>query len=279
MKILITGSSGFIGNTLVEQLKENNEVILIDKVKQGEKENFFKINLLKPELIETAIETFKITPIDILIHCASILATKENNKDINLLYNNLKITESVVKIAQVLKPKKIINFSTIGVYPNLDGIYSEKSEIKPSQNFEAIYGLSKFCSEELFVFILKEKGTRVINLRLAQTIGKGMRNDRIYSIMLSELIKSNKITVWGNGERISSFISIEYLVSVIKAIIGIDNLEGTYNIGEKTISYLQLAKDIINKHGKFDSEIVLSDKGQKCKIYLDTTKINKILNK
>lgn len=279
MKVLITGSSGFIGNTLAEELKLNNELILIDKAKSEKRENFYEINLLNPELIETAIENFKLTTIDVLIHCASILATKENHKDINLLYNNLKITESVIKIAKVLKPKKIINFSTIGVYPNLDGIYTEKSEIKPSQNFEAIYGLSKFCSEELFAFMLNETETQVINLRLAQTIGEGMRNDRIYSIMLSELKNSNKITVWGNGERISSFISIEYLVTAIEAIIEKDIIEGTYNIGEKTISYLQLAKDIINQHGKFDSEIILLDKGQKSKIYIDTTKINQIFNK
>jgi len=279
MKILITGSSGFIGNTLVEELVPNNELILIDKAKSEKKENFHEINLLNPDLIETAIDNLKLKTVDVLIHCASILATKENHKDIHLLYNNLKITESVIIIAKVLKPKKIINFSTIGVYPNMDGIYTEKSEIKPSQNFEAIYGLSKFCSEELFAFMLNETETQIINLRLAQTIGEGMRNDRIYSIMLSELIKSNKITVWGNGERISSFISIEYLITTIKKIIEKDYIEGTYNIGEKTISYLQLAKDIIDKYGKFDSEIVLLDKGQKSKIYLDTTKINQIFNK
>lgn len=279
MKILITGSSGFIGNRLVEELSYNNELFLIDKVKQTNKGSFIEINLLYPESIEKAIEKYKLPQIDILIHCASILATYENHKDINLLYNNLRITESIIKLATILNPKKLINFSTIGVYPNLDGIYNEKSEINPSQNFEAIYGLSKFCSEELFACILKDNGIKVINLRLSQTIGEGMRGDRIYSIMLAELRSSNKITVWGNGERMSSFISIEYLISVIKTIIVKNVNEGTYNIGEKTISYLELAKDIIKQHGKLDSEIVLLNKGPKSKMYIDTTKINQILNK
>ena len=279
MKILITGSSGFIGNSLFKELSPYNELFRLDIVKPADAENFFEIDLLKPENVEIATRNFKTDNISVLIHCASILATGENHRDINLLSNNLRITESVIKIANALHLQKLINLSTIGVYPSTDGIYNEKSEIRPSQNFEALYGLSKFCSEELFTFMLNETKTKVVNLRLAQTIGEGMRNDRIYSIMLNELLDSNKITVWGNGERISSFMTIEFLINKIKAIIGNDNIIGLFNIGEKNISYLELAKDIILNHGNPDSKIVIIESGQKSKFYLDVSKIEKILTK
>ena len=40
-KILITGSSGFIGKILSKRLSKKYETYLIDKVKQGKKKTFF----------------------------------------------------------------------------------------------------------------------------------------------------------------------------------------------------------------------------------------------
>ena len=45
-KILITGSQGFIGKILVNRLKNNNQLILIDKKKNlSNQKNFHQINL------------------------------------------------------------------------------------------------------------------------------------------------------------------------------------------------------------------------------------------
>jgi nucleoside-diphosphate-sugar epimerase len=277
MNIILTGSSGFIGNILYKQFSKNHKVYQIDYIASEETSDFFNIDLTKPKEIISYFENIDLNNIDLVIHCASILANNKNFKDINLLYNNLKITESLIEIIKLVRPNKLLNFSTIGVYPNKDGYYNEKSEIKPSDNFEALYGLSKFNSEELFNFYLKETNTNVINLRIAQTIGEGMRNDRIYSVMLSELNKTNKITVWGNGERISSFVSIDYLMYVIRILVDKNNIEGTFNIGEKNMSYLQLAKDIIELHGNNESEIILIEKGVRSKNYLDFNKINELI--
>lgn len=279
MKILITGCSGFIGKSLYKTLCLGNEVYGIDKVFSDGFDHFIAIDLLKPERVETLLKEKGIPHMDVIIHCASILATSDNHEDLDLLYKNLKIAESVITITKILCPKKLINFSTIGVYSAKDGNYTEESSIKPSENYEALYDLSKFCSEELFSFMLRDTLTDVVNMRVSQTIGSGMRKDRIYAIMLDELKRTNKISVWGNGERISAFISIEYLINTIKSIIFKEGLEGTFNIGEKNMSYHQLAKDIIREFGNSESEIILMDKGKKSRNYIDFTKINQALIK
>jgi len=275
MNILITGASGFIGNSLRLELSKFHNVYATDIVQIHESPQFFILDLLKPEEIDQKLTELNFPEIEVIIHCASILATSENHRDIKLLYNNLKITESIIKLAKRINPSKIVNFSTIGVYPNSDGVFTEESKINPGKNYEAIYGLSKFCSEELFSFLCDD--IKVVNLRNAQTIGEGMRNDRIYAVMLDELNRTNAISVWGNGKRTSAFISIDYLIETIKAILLKDDFQGTFILGEKNLTYLDLAKQIIEKYGNENSQIILEDKGNRSKSYFDFSKIKKYL--
>jgi nucleoside-diphosphate-sugar epimerase len=276
MKILITGANGFIGKNLSAYLGVHHDVINIKRNSDGDK-NSLSVDLTDTKKTKALFETpeFASIEVDIIIHCAAIIASEENNRDIDLFFDNNRITQTLIYLTNKLKAKKLINFSTIGVYPNADGIYSETSFIKTSQNAECLYSLSKFCSEELMNFYLNN--INIINLRLSQTYGEGMRSDRIYSIFLKELLETNTITVWGNGERTSNFISIEYLLKLIDKIIINERITGTYNVGEANISYLQLAQQIIEKFGNSSSGIIKVDKGIKSKVIIDCSKINKIL--
>ncbi len=279
MNILITGSSGFIGNKLKNYFSLNHNVFCIQRKPDsiGDK-NVFNIDLTKLDAVNNVLknETFNQINIDVIIHCAALLADENNINSISLFNDNNKITESVITLALHFKPKKLLNFSTIGVYPNKDGSYTEVSEINPSANAECLYSLSKFCSEELFKFYLKN--IEVVNLRLSQTYGDGMRADRMYSNYLAELKNKNEICVWGNGERVSNFISINYLIEKVDLLLKQNNFSGTLNLGQKNISYLDLAKMIINEHGNENSKIVLIDKGVKSKVYINCSKIDKLLN-
>ena len=276
MNILITGASGFIGHSLSMGLGKIHNVYSTDIISKNNDYRFIILDLLKPEDIKKSILDHNIPKIDVIIHCASILATSENHRNIELLYDNLRITESVIKLAKICKPNKILNFSTIGIYKNRDGIINEESEISPASNYEAIYAISKYCSEELFTFLCDN--VKVVNLRNAQTIGQGMRKDRIYSVMLDELRRTNTISVWGNGERISAFTSIQYLIEVVINILLKPEMQGTYILGEKNISYLELAKDIIEEYGNDSSKIVLVEKGNRSKSLYDFSKINRYLS-
>ena len=195
--------------------------------------------------------------------------------NIDILYQNIKITESVLEIARILKPKKIINFSSIAVYPNKDGIYSELSETRPSVNTECLYGLSKYCSENLLDFFTRKENVIISHLRVAQVYGEGMREDRVISIMRNELRKNNTITVFGKGERTSNFIDIHKLLSIVEVFLTKD-LPGIYNIGEKNMSYLDLARMLIKNYGNKNSKIIKKSSGLRVKFKLDTRKVEKL---
>ena len=279
MKILITGVNGFIGNHLKKHFTDKHEIFTISRNKSNlESKNEIVIDLsnfqnIKENFNKSVFEK----QIDVIIHCAAVLSGINDNKDISVFHENNAITESMIHIANVLNVSKFINISTIGVYPNKTGIYNENSAIEPSINHECLYSLSKICSEELFKFYLKDK-LQIINIRLGQVYGEGMRQDRTFSIMKEELTTKNTITVFGNGERVSNFVSIDYLMTKINEILDHNKIEGTYNLGEKNLSYTELAEMLIKESGNSSSKIILIEKGVNAKVNIDSLKIETILN-
>lgn len=275
MNILITGSGGFIGSNLTNNLKNEYFILeLYNGLEYSFNENKIVCNMQNEEHVEKLLnEDIKI---DVIIHAASVLATKDNVRDLSLFYDNIKIYEKLLLIINKFKPQKLINFSSIAVYPNKDGFFSETSEIRPSLNTECLYGLSKFCGENILDFYLKNKDINVIHLRLSQVYGAGMREDRILKLMEKELKETNKITVFGMGKRVSNFINIDTLMKKIRIVLNY-NSSDIFNIGEENMSYKALAERIIQQFGNKDSVIELTNVGISSNAAIDCNKEMKVL--
>lgn len=273
MTILITGANGFIGKNLVENLKKNYNLIELYNGEKYLNNNDSKItcNLLDKSHINYFLaESFQI---DLIIHTASRLASTTNMKDLSLLHDNIIIYEHIALIIEKYKPKKVINFSSIAVYPNEDGEYFETSQARPSANNDCLYGLSKFCGENILDFL--HKTTPIIHLRISQVYGENMREDRIFKMMRNELQETNVITVFGNGKRVSNFIHIEILIKKIRFFVEKD-IVGIFNIGEINLSYQDLASQIIIQYGNQTSQIKLVENGISSRFILNTDKLKRM---
>ncbi len=276
MNVLISGINGFIGGDLMQLLTDSNgyNAYGISRSTTADTDdNIFAVDLAEEKSVNIVIEKIKELQInfDVFVHCASILADTNNNREFSLFTDNNKITNNVVKIVNELNIKSLVNLSTIGVYPNADGTYDETTLIDPSKNFECLYSLSKFCSEQLFNFYLLP-AINVINLRLSQVYGERMRADRIYKIMENEMKQSNQITVWSNGERVSNFVDINYVLKTILHFINKPS-SGLFNVGGENLSYKQLAEKVKDSNNNVDAEIKLVNKGVISKVYINSDKL------
>lgn len=280
MNILVTGATGFIGDKVCRFLEnKGHRIYKVARTCGDRSKGIIEVDLTNNNQVLQFCEQFKKqNSIDVVIHLASLMVNhlQDESEQFKVLASNIEITRNVVFIIRRLKIKKIINFSSMAVYPNVDGVFNENSKIMMSSNSECIYGLSKFCSENIFEYMLKIENVVVTNLRVAQVYGEGMREDRVISLMSSELKEKNTITVFGAGERVSNFIHIDKLIKAVRYFI-IKDIAGVFNIGDESLSYLNLAQRIIDQYGNESSKIIMREEGSRAKFILDSAKIEKVI--
>ena len=272
MNILITGANGFIGKHLIKGIDSKHQIFqLVNGKKYNFNKNIFTVNLLDDEHISFFLKE-KID-VDILIHLAAVMCSSENQNNFSLLISNIRIYENLVSIIKKLRPNRIINFSSTAVYPNLDGEFSEVSEIRPSINNDSLYGLAKFCGENILDSFCND--ISIVHLRVSQVI-ENERGDRIFEVMKSELSQTNNITVYGNGRRVSGFISINNLVEKVNLFIKNDVI-GIFNTSEFNLSYKDLALNIIAKYGDKNSSMSFKDKGVSSQTIINDNKLSNLI--
>ena len=134
MKILITGSSGFLGSILYNSLIINNDVYTLNR-KTGD----YQINLANK------IPSFKVK-FDLIIHCAGI-AHDMNTHCNNYFKTNVIGTQNLLSaLTSYQIPQQIIYISSVSVYGLTKGEFiNESFELLA----EDAYGISKIISERI----------------------------------------------------------------------------------------------------------------------------------
>ncbi len=128
-RVLVTGSSGFIGSRLVKVLKKKRYKVVEFDIKKGN-------DLLSYEDCKKASKGCYA-----VVHCAAIL--DEHAK--NLWKVNVLGTENIIRASAENKVERFIFLSTAGVYGNVKGIANELTEKRPQTNYEK----SKARAEEI----------------------------------------------------------------------------------------------------------------------------------
>lgn len=242
MKILITGSSGFIGCRIFNFLKDKKfNITEISRSKKSNNTNL-KIDLTKYQKINKKF--------DILIHCAANTPPKYNNYEIK---KNYLINYNVFRIAEETGIKKIIYLSSMSIYEkNKKKIY-ENSQ-KTSKD---IYGKTKLYGEEIFLKN-KKKFNQIFILRLPSVIGKGCHSTFLSRVAQAFLMNEQNINIYNKNSYFNNCIYINDLCKKILILLKnsklkllIKNLKSKNPILISTIVEIFRRKFGYNNHIKF----------------------------
>jgi len=270
MRILITGSSGFIGKKIKSYFENLHHQIIGLALVDAD------INIdLSDEKIKLTENLFD-QDVDVIIHGAFKIPQSPNGNNNDLYLSNQSISNNLVKIGRIVKPKIIINLSSIAVYPNVSGIFTEESATNPDVNWNSQYGRSKLYTEELFTKEFQNSETKVCHLRIAQLLDENLK-DQLQKSFMDEINGSNSITVFANGNRESNFLYTSDLCKIIDKAIS-NCLNGIYNVGKEQKNYLFLAKEFVLKYGNIDTKINIIEKGTPTKFVLDCSKLLSAIN-
>lgn len=307
MKVLISGGLGYIGShTVIEMLKKNYEVVVIDDLSNSKKSilkkielitnkvvNFYKIDATKITNLELV---FKDNQFDSIIHFAGYKSVNESIENPLKYYsNNLISTINLLKFAIKNNIKKFVFSSSATVYG--DGIPPFKEEDKLLERTNP-YGESKAMSEKILIDSSKAyKNLSVTILRYFNPIGahqsgfigetyNGYPNNLMpYILEVAKGIRE-KLYIFGNdyetrdGTGIRDFIHVVDLArGHIKALENMKNDLNIYNLGTGIgTTVLELVNSFMKTNNiKIPYEITSRREGDIGKIFADPSKALKEL--
>ncbi len=287
LNVLITGGAGFVGSHLVERfVSKNYNVTVIDNLLTGSKknlepflenENFTFIDFDVQNHIEISQD------LDYVLHLASAASPKAYTEHpINTLKAGSIGTINTLGLAKA-KSSKYLLTSTSEIYG--DPQISPQPEtywgnVNPN-GVRSMYDEAKRFAEAAVASYNRIYNLDTRTVRLFNTYGPKMKiNDgRVVTNFISQAIKGEDITIYGNGNQTRSFCFIDDTVlGIIKAMES-DSSE-VFNIGNPNeITILHLAEKVINlTNSKSAIKFVQLPEDDPMQRKPDITKANKKLN-
>lgn len=285
MKILVTGGAGFIGSNLVDSLiKENHEVIVLDNLSTGKKENlnknayFYNIDLRDLSKLNSLFE--KERP-EIVYHLAAQINVRKSIKD--PFYDesvNIAGSLNLLECCKDYGVKRIIYSSSGGaVYGEPQKLPApEEHEIRPLSH----YGASKFAVESYLSVYNAIYGLDYVTLRYANVYGP--RQDflgeaGVIAIFIRNVLLGEPLIIFGDGNQTRDFVFVKDVVDANLLSLKYKGNHRIFNVGTGVqTSINKIAEEIEKSIGK---KIVVKKedaiKGEVRDTYLDISRAKKEL--
>ena len=262
IKILITGSNGFIGKRLFELLSNDNYNVITYTHNDGDVEK------------EETWNNYEI--VDIVIHLAGKSFVPDSWQNISEFFEtNLIGTTEALKYCKKNNAKLL--FLSTYMYGNPDFLpINELHKIDATNP----YTLSKKFAEDVCLFYNKNFGVDVTILRPFNVFGLGQSKYFIIPKIINEIIEHKSVTLSDLTPK-RDFVYIDDLINAI--ILSINNINGyqIYNVGSGiSISIGDLTKllfNLFNTEYNVKSENIIRT-GEINDCYADVTRIKNSLD-
>jgi len=263
MNILITGAAGFIGTNLCKSIakyKFVKKIYAIDSMISSDsynleflkKLNSKKIKFIKHDIINELNIKGKL---DLIVNlaCPASPPIYQNNS----IYTLRSSTIGLFNLLDLAKKKKsrFLQASTSEIYG--DPLISPQSEsYNGNVNIvgpRSCYDEGKRVAESICYEYFKNFKLDIRIMRIFNTFGPFMslKDGRVVSNFIDQIIKKKPLTVYGDGNQTRSFCFINDLIQYVEFLCfsNSKNLFGPFNIGndiEITIRELILSLEKIN---------------------------------
>lgn len=234
MRILITGAAGFLGSTLVQHLKVNNDVVVFDNLMYNQGplvHDALSGTIFHKEDILDWSDTLKdeISRADIIIPLAAIVGApacdKNPERATAINYGWIKELLNYVNKQTVLLPTTNSSYGTVA------GICTEETPTNPL----SLYAKDKQAAESILI----NSYNHSIVFRLATVFGYSPRPrlDLLINSLCMEALNTGKIVIF-DGHFRRNYIHVEDIAQAFKfAIYNRFSMWGkVYNLGNDSIN-------------------------------------------
>lgn len=258
MRVLVFGSNGLVGSSLIKILNQNKKIKEVIPSTRKDTDLFL--------LSETSKTINNYKP-DVIINAAAKVGgiVANNTQRTSFIVDNLKINMNILQSMIESSETKLINLGSSCIYPlhadnpiNEDSLMTGKLEPTNSP-----YAMAKLTAIEIGNSISIEYGHKILNLMPTNLYGPNDNFSESESHVIPGLIRRmhtakinnhKSFEVWGTGNPLREFLYVDDLSSAINYLIDKDIVVNLLNVGSgEEISIKDLAmviKDIIGYKGE-----------------------------
>jgi len=256
MKALVTGGGGFIGSHVVDALLDKGlDVVAVDDLSGGSRDNvndralFIEGSILDRDLVSALFDNHKF---EFVFHLAAYAAEGLSHFIRHFNYDNNLIGSVDLINASVLHEVRCFVFtSSIAVYGKNQLPMTE--DLQPSP--EDPYGIAKYAVELDLRSAHSMFGLNYLIFRPhnvygeRQNIGDKYRN--VIGIFMNQIIDSQPMTIFGDGEQTRAFSYIGDVAPVmVEGAMRPEVYNQTYNVGsDVAVKVKELARMVSDAFG------------------------------
>ena len=282
MNILIFGSNGLVGSSLVRKFQlQHKEINLITSTRNDT--DLFSLEQTKKKINDSK-------PDIVIIAAAKVGGIYANNTQrFNFIIDNLKISMNIFESLVEFNDTKIINIGSSCIYPlSADNPINENSlmsgKLEPTNS---PYSMAKLSSLEISRTMRDQFGHKILNLMPTNLYGPNDKFEEFNSHVIPGLIfkmhrakinKSKDVEIWGSGKPLREFMHVDDLSSAIEFLIRNDISNDILNVGSNEVVSIKELSKLIQKVIGFKGNLVFNQEypdGNPKKL-LDSTQINNL---
>ncbi|MBK6744396.1 MAG: SDR family oxidoreductase [Hydrogenophilales bacterium] len=257
MRVLVTGGAGFLGSHLCDRLiAKGCEVLCVDNLYTGKKANIHHLmGHQNFEFVRHDVTFPLYLEIDRIFNLACPASPIHYQSDpVQTTKTSVHGAINMLGLAKRTKAR-ILQASTSEVYgdpevhPQPEAYWGRVNPIGP----RSCYDEGKRCAETLFFDYYRQHRMEIKVVRIFNTYGPRMSLDdgRVVSNFISQALRGQDITIYGDGQQTRSFCYVDDLVEVMDRMMESPaNFTGPVNVGNPgEFTMLELAEKILSLTG------------------------------
>lgn len=255
-RIFITGGAGFIANTLISNLIENNTIVVFDNFHRDTISNslFAKhpnLTIIKGDVLDKDLLTESMKGAEIVVHAAGIAGIDTVIKDpVRTMTVNMIGTANALEAARINQVSdRFIDFSTSEIFGSMAFKSTESDETVSGSAGEArwTYAVSKLAGEHLTHAYHSQYHLPTVTVRPFNVYGPGQTGEGAMQIFIKKALKGEDIFINGDGSQIRAWCYVDDFVDCLMRCLENPKAIGeSFNLGNAraVITTLGLAQTV-----------------------------------